>query len=605
MPPRRSSPLLPAWLLACLLALAPAWAAALENRLHGHASPYLALHGDDPVAWQEWNAETLARARRENKLLFVSVGYFSCHWCHVMQRESYRDPAIAALLNRHFIPVKVDRELNGALDAALIEFAERFNGVAGWPLNVFVTPEGYPAYAVLYLPPGDFKAQLDRLAAVWSKRGEAFARTAREAGAAAAGPAPEESATTPADLEQAFLRAAWREADTLQGGFGRVSKFPMPSHLTALLELYRRDRDPRLGEFLRLTLDRMAGLGLRDHVHGGFFRYTVDPDWHTPHFEKMLYDNAQLVLVYHRAAALFGRADYRQVARQTLDFMLESLRVPGGGFRTAISALDRRGREGGAYLWTAEALRARLTKAEFDLASRIWALDQPAPFELGYLPMQKREATAAERGRQRAILARLKQAGRMRDAVPDDKVNAGLNGLALSAFSIAGRGVPRFEAAARDLRGYVERELFTGGRLLKTRVGGRVFAEAELEDYVFLAAGLRDYAGAHADAGADVRARDLVRQAWQRFHTGAGWRREERPLLATVRPEPAFPDGALPSASARLIALSSAMLAERRQAGLAPWIAEARAMALASTRAAPFDFPGLLAIQNHRGANLD
>ncbi|MDD4882773.1 MAG: DUF255 domain-containing protein, partial [Gallionellaceae bacterium] len=359
--------LIAGWLLASLAA--PAWPAGLSNQLRGHASPYLALHGGDPVAWQEWNAETLARAQREHKLLFVSVGYFSCHWCHVMQRESYRDPAIATLLNRYFIPVKVDRELNGALDAALIGFAHRMIGVAGWPLNVLVTPEGYPGYVVLYQPPAEFRAMLKRLAAVWQRDGEAFSRAAREAGEAPAGVPPQAPVTAGAlsELEQAFLQAAWREADTLQGGFNRVSKFPMPTHLGVLLALYRRDGDPRLGEFLHLTLDRMASQGLHDHVNGGFFRYTVDPDWATPHFEKMLYDNAQLALLYHRAAEVFGRPDYRAVAHTTLGFLLDALQAPEGGFQTATSALDRQGREGGAYLWSAEALRKQLTGAEFEL----------------------------------------------------------------------------------------------------------------------------------------------------------------------------------------------------------------------------------------------
>ena len=580
------------WLLASLAQ--PAWAAALANQLRNHASPYLALHGGDPVAWQEWNAETLARAKREHKLLFVSVGYFSCHWCHVMQRESYRDPAIAALLNRYFIPVKVDRELNGALDAALIEFAQRMIGVAGWPLNVFVTPEGYPGYAILYQPPGEFRAVLKRMAAVWARDGAAFSQAARAAGVAPAGLPARAPVTAGAlsELEQAFLQAAWREADTLQGGFNRVSKFPMPTHLSVLLALYRRDGDPRLGEFLRLTLDRMVSQGLRDHVNGGFFRYTVDPDWATPHFEKMLYDNAQLALLYHRAAEVFGRPDYRAVAHTTLGFMLDALRTPEGSFQTAASALDRQGREGGAYLWPAEALRARLTQAEFDLAGRIWGLDAPPPFELGYLPMAKRAPTAEERERLRLILAKLRQADRLSEVPRDGKVNAALNGLALSALSVAGQGVPRFEAAARALRAYLGSRFFQAGRLVKTRVGERVFAGAELDDHVFLAAGLHDYARVYRDAAADAQARDLVRQAWRRFFSAAGWQREERTLLATLRPQAALSDEAMPSASARLIALTEALAASGLGRELAGPLGQARAMALPVMQSAPFDYPG-------------
>lgn len=585
--------------LALLLGQGVAMSAPLKNILAGHASPYLALHGQDPVAWQEWNAETIARAKRENKLLFVSVGYFSCHWCHVMQQESYRDPAIAKLLNEHFIPVKVDRELNGALDAGLIEFSEAIKGVAGWPLNAFVTPEGYPAYAVLYEPPAEFKRLLTRMAETWRTQGKAFRQAALEAGSAKRAP-PAKAPVTPAAVQQAhraFMESIWQHADTLQGGFNRVSKFPMAAHLDYLLETYARERDPRLGEFLRLTLDQMARLGLRDHVNGGFFRYTVDPDWSTPHFEKMLYDNAQLARLYARAAAVFKRPDYLGVAHETLDFMLADLRAPGGGFYTALSALDRQGREGGGYLWRTDELRQRLTPAEFALASRVWGLDQPAPFDLGYLPMEKKPPAPAERAALQALLAKLKASGRKGQApkfqVPiDTKINAGLNGLVLSALSEAGQGVPRFAQAARKLSDYLAQQLVSQGRLLKTRSGNRVFAEAELEDYAFAVSGLADYGRLFKDPAAETLARNLTHQAWQRFFTPTGWRREERPLLATLRPEPALLDGALPSASARLMDVTQSWVNAGKETGLSPSLHQAKAMLLPVMEKQPFDYPG-------------
>jgi hypothetical protein len=566
-------------------------AAPLKNILAGHASLYLALHGQDPVAWQEWNAATLARAKRENKLLFVSVGYFSCHWCHVMQQESYRDPAIARLLNEHFIPVKVDRELNGALDAGLIEFSEAIKGVAGWPLNAFVTPEGYPAYAVLYEPPAEFRQLLTRMAETWRTQGKAFRQAAMEAGSAPRAPPAKAPATAAAvqQAHEAFMQAVWHNADTLQGGFNRVSKFPMASHLEYLLEVYARERDPRLGEFLRLTLDQMQHLGLRDHVNGGFFRYTVDPDWTTPHFEKMLYDNAQLARLYARAAAVFKRPDYLRVAHGTLDFMLADLQAPGGGFYTALSALDNKGREGGGYLWTADELRQRLSVAEFDLVTRTWGLEAAAPFDLGYLPMEKARPAAGERPVLASALASLRQAGRNRQVPVDTKINAGLNGLALSALAEAGRGVPRFEQAARRLKEFLAARMFQQGRLLKTRAGKRVFADAELDDYAFAAAGLADYARVFKDPAAEVLARDLVVQAWKRFFSPEGWRREEQPLLATLRPEPALADGALPSPAARLMTVTRSLAQDH------PGLARARAMLPPALERAPFDHPGGLA----------
>ncbi len=229
-----------------LILLLPAVAAAADNLLANHPSPYLALHGHDPVAWQEWNADTVARARRENKLLFVSVGYFACHWCHVMQRESYTNPQIAALLNRDFIPVKVDRELNSGLDDALQNFSAQLNGVAGWPLNAFVTPEGYPAFVVLYAPPDDFRTLLTHLAGRWTADPAGIRRLARQA----APPPAMRPTRMPLTAErsarawQRFVTGIWQEADTLHGGFGQVSKFPMAPQLHACWSGRRSKRTP-------------------------------------------------------------------------------------------------------------------------------------------------------------------------------------------------------------------------------------------------------------------------------------------------------------------------------------------------------------------------
>lgn len=582
--------------LLLMLALSAEAAARLSNRLAGHPAPYLALHGQDPVAWQEWNAETVARAKRENKLLFVSVGYFSCHWCHVMQRESYRNAAIAARLNRDFIPVKVDRELNGALDAALLEFAERLLGAAGWPLNVFVTPEGYPVQAVLYLPPDEFRSEIDKVAATWSTHADEMRRAAQAAQQAPARP----SAPTPtgplsaealAQQRAAFRQDALRHADTLQGGFGRVSKFPMVAQLRQLLEEHGLQPDARLAEFLVLTLDQMVTQGLRDQVNGGFFRYTIDPDWRTPHFEKMLYDQAQLAQLYQRAGALLRRPDYTAIAHDTLDFILTGMSAPGGGYVTSLSALDARGREGAAYLWDVGELRRVLNPPELALVRQLWRLDAARPFADGYLPMSSRRLTSDEQRRLSGIHGKLRALGRLRGVPRDIKMSTALNGLALSAFSLAGRGVPRFERAARQLAAYVERELQVSGKLLKGRAAGRRFTEAELDDYAYAVAGLADFAELTGDVPAATLARRLAGHAWRRFHSAEGWRREERPLLATLRPVAALSDDAMPSASATLIG-ASIRLADTSLSGQA---AQALAAALPALRRDPFDHASGLA----------
>ena len=578
-------------LLLALLCVLPtlSWSAPLQNQLRDHPAPYLALHGRDPVAWQEWNAETVARARSENKLLFVSVGYFACHWCHVMQRESYADPAIAALLNRDFIPVKVDRELNGALDASLIEFSERLNGSAGWPLNVFVTPEGYPVHAVLYEPPEALKTVLEKVANAWRTRAHEMRRIAKDAAPIASQPGMGKNVTADVARRQAklFQDAAWSLADPLQGGFGRTSKFPMAAQLNLLLDLQAESPKPVWHEFLVTTLDQMVSAGLSDQVNGGFFRYTVDPDWHTPHFEKMLYANAQLALLYHKAAKVLARPDYRVSAEAALDFILQSLAAPGGGYMTSTSALDAQGREGGAYLWEPAELKRRLSAPEYALVRRVWGLDQPSGFDLGYLPMLKVKLTPAEQKRYLVILAKLKAVGRMQTVPRDDKISAGLNGLALSALSVAGKDVPRFERAARKLAEFIPRKLMQGDQLIRARTKTRIFPEGEIDDYAYVSVGLLDYAQTNSDAGSRSLAQGLMQKAWRRYHAQTGWRREFQPLLATMRPETALADDAVPSPSHLLIDVAL-RLGDQTLKGQAE---QALAMALPEMEKAPFDHP--------------
>ncbi len=546
-------------ILALTLLVHPAaGAAALTNRLANHPSPYLALHGHDPVAWQEWNAETLARARRENKLLFVSVGYFACHWCHVMQRESYRNPQIAALLNRDFIPVKVDRELNAGLDDGLQTFAAGLNGVAGWPLNAFVTPEGYPAYVVLYAPPDDLRKLLTQLSARWDTDKAGIRRLARQAASPPAS-LPARSPLNAARAEHAwqqFMTDAWQEADTLRGGFGQVSKFPMAPQLHALLARQSRQPDARLAEFLALTLDQMAARGLRDHIGGGFFRYTTDPSWETPHFEKMLYDNAHLAVLYLQAAAVLQQPQYREIARSTLDFMQDTLRDPGGGFYSSTSAVDEAGREGATYLWEPDELKRRLPPDIYAAVRRVWRLDAARSFPEGYLPAEFNSPTAGERQLLNEAAALLRPVRRTRSLPKDTKINAGLNGLALSAFSQAIALDPAYRKPADRLQQFLLTRLIRDGRLMKALAQGKVLPQAELEDYAYVVQGLLDHADATGSQSSRESAGKLAQVAWKSFWSERGWKHEAHPLLATLQPEPALADGALYSPSEVLILAS-------------------------------------------------
>ena len=545
-------------LVLFLLLPAQASAAPLVNRLADHPSPYLALHGHDPVAWQEWNAATIARARQENKLLFVSVGYFACHWCHVMQRESYKNPQIAALLNRDFIPVKVDRELNTGLDDALQTFSARLQGAAGWPLNAFVTPEGYPAFTVLYAPPDAFRTLLTQLSARW-KSDRAGIRRLASLAAPPPGQRPADAPLTAVRSEQAwerFMTGVWQEADSLHGGFGQVSKFPMAPQLSALLDRQAQQPDARLGEFLRLTFDQMAARGMRDHIGGGFFRYTVDPDWDTPHFEKMLYDNAQLAVLYLRAATVLEQPRYREIARSTLGFMQDELRGARGGFYSSTSAVDATGREGATYLWTPDELKRRLPSAVYAAAHRVWRLDAPRSFDAGYLPAEYVPPTADERSLLAEAAHILYPVRRMRSLPKDDKLNAGLNGLALSAFSQASRLDPGYRREADRLQHFLLTRLVRDGRLVKAMAHGQVLPDAELEDYAYVVQGLLDHADATGNAQSRERARQLAHTAWRLFWHAEGWKREAQPLLATLQAEPVLDDGALYSPSDVLILAS-------------------------------------------------
>lgn len=543
--------------VAAFALLASPACGALINRLTVHPSPYLALHGGDPVAWQTWDAETVARARRENKLLYVSVGYFACHWCHVMQRESYRNPRIAALLNRDFIPVKVDRELNSGLDEALQQFSGRLNGVAGWPLNAFVTPDGYPVFVMLYAPPDEFQNTLRRLVARWRTDADTIRQLARQA---APPPTPPEI-TQPTAARQIqnwenFMRGVWQEADLLHGGFGQVGKFPMAPQLDALLDRQRARPDPKLAEFLKLTFDQMAARGLRDHIGGGFFRYTVDPGWETPHFEKMLYDNAHLAMLYLRAAETLQQPYYQTVARGALDFMRDVLGGPDGGLYASTSAVDAAGREGATYLWEPAVLQRVLPPDVWAATRRVWQLDAPRHFENGYLPAEYRVPTPDERRLLDEAARVLRPLRKARSLPVDDKRNAGLNGLALSAFSRAAGLDPGYRHTADRIQAFLLKRMMRGDSLVKAVARDKALPDAELEDYAYTVAGLLDHAEATGSRASREAAVRLARSAWRLFWSERGWRHEARPLLATIAPEPALQDGALYSPSDVLIRAS-------------------------------------------------
>jgi len=554
------------------MASLPISAAGLSNQLKNHSSPYLALHGSDPVAWQDWKPEAVKTARRENKLVFVSIGYFSCHWCHVMQRESYKNPEIAEYLNKHFVSVKVDRELEPALDARLIAFAEKTQGVSGWPLNVFLTPDGYPLYAVMYMPPAEFKGVLTRLQQLWQQDAEGLKRVARTAAGGGSGPgAPELSSTTVKTYVDKVIETGLKLGDPFNGGFGEQSKFPSVPQLDFLLQQYQRQPDPRLKTLLTRTLDNMMHYGLYDHLGGGFFRYTVDPGWRTPHFEKMLYDNALLARLYLRAGRLWDREDYTKVARQTLDFMTQVLRRPEGGFVAALSALDGNNVEGGYYLWRVEELKQRLTADELRVYLPLRGMTDAPAFEDGHLPIANKtvaevaKATGLSTESVAALLnssdRKLLKARGARTLPADSKLLAGWNGLALSAYAEAARlhAGTGYDTIARGVRDYVVKQLWDGQQLHRSVVAGRPVGQASLEDYAQFSRGLLDFALFSGQAEDFKTARLVVNTGWQRFYGSTGWRLSETSLMQPEAGQDAILDGPMPSPSGSFIATTLAL----------------------------------------------
>jgi len=574
--------------LLLLLAFAMPAAADTRSPLADSISPYLRLHADDPVHWREWSPGLLEEARRSNLPLLISSGYYACHWCHVMQEESFKDAGIAERLNRDFIPVKIDRELHTALDHYLLEFLRATRGIAGWPLNVVLLPSGDAVGGVVYAPRDDFARFLDGISGHMRRDGESLAALAREARLELterlrAGEEPL-SATRAARLPQTLWAAMERDADLLGGGFGDQSKFPRAPELEALLLAREQGRAPEwTDEFLAVTLDEMARAGLRDVLGGGFFRYSETPDWGRPHFEIMLEDQAQLARVYLLAARQFGREDWAGVGRGTLHFVLREMALDApDAFASGLSAIDQDGREGGVYLWTPEQVEEALAGHSSPGLVRAWfGLDGALQFDYGYLPLEtgRLDALAArfevtleaasalvEEGR-RALMDHREARGLPRD----EKQLTGLHGLLLSAFAQAvddpelapvGAALDaRLQAVAKDPENL--------SQLLD--LPGDVGGAAELADYAYLAQGMHDWAAA-TGVGPDAVVAGLLEAAWFRFSDADGWRAlAEQPLPGMVA-QRFHPTVHRPSPTTLILALSreyadqSAVLTERLEA---------------------------------------
>jgi uncharacterized protein YyaL (SSP411 family) len=468
------------------------------NRLAGATSPYLLQHASNPVDWHEWGDDAFERARAEDKPLLVSVGYSSCHWCHVMAHESFESSTTAALMNELFVNVKVDREERPDVDAVTMEATVGMTGSGGWPTTVFMTPEGRPFYAGTYFPPEprhgmpSFGDVLRAVAQAWRERRDEIEGQASRIDDAIRGvaKAPVSSEPLTSSLLEDSVRGIQRTFDPTFGGFGGAPKFPAPSVIELLL---RRGDDDSLA-MATATLDAMAAGGMYDVVGGGFHRYSVDERWLVPHFEKMLYDNALLASAYLHAWVVTGRRRYREVVEETLEYVLRELALPDGGLASAQDA-DTEGIEGLTYTWTPE------EAAEVGLVTELLE-----PFEHGrHVVRGELEPTL----RARVLAERAKRPQPFRD----DKTLASWNGLALAALAEAGYRLERGDwlDAARGVGEHLLGTLSGGdGRLFRSARAGGVSGPGYLDDYANAAHGLLELHTATGDLRWLLEARRLA-----------------------------------------------------------------------------------------------
>ena len=468
----------------------------MANRLAGETSPYLLEHADNPVDWYPWGPEALERARREDRPILLSIGYSACHWCHVMARESFEDPEIAALMNRHFVCIKVDREERPDLDQVYMRAVQAMTGAGGWPMTMFLLPDGTPFFGGTYFPPDErhglpsFRRVLIAVAEAYALRRGEVRSSASRVGAFLRQPGlPQvEEGIRPELLENAFEEIA-RGYDPEHGGFGGAPKFPQPMVLDFLLRTHRRTGAALALEMVSATLTAMASGGIHDQLGGGFHRYAVDARWLVPHFEKMLYDNGLLPRIYLEAWQVTGNPAFRQVAEDGLDFVLRELALPEGGFASSLDA-DSEGEEGRFYLWTPAQLSEALGPKDATEVARAFDVTEDGNFEgrniLHAVAPEAREVMRKVRTRFLAVRNQRVRPHR------DDKALAGWNGLLLRALAEAARVLERedyLDSAIACARFMLSR-MRTGDRMRRSFKDGRALSTGFLEDQAAVADGL-------------------------------------------------------------------------------------------------------------------
>ena len=515
----------------------------MPNRLIHESSPYLLQHANNPVDWYPWGSEARERAVREDKPILLSVGYSACHWCHVMERESFEDPGIAALMNEHFVSIKVDREERADIDSIYMGAVQAMTGQGGWPMSVFLLPDLRPFFGGTYFPPDDkwgrpgFKNVLLRLAEVYQTRQDDLHTNAESITANL----QQMGVVTPAEgeLKTEWIDQAAQELkdrfDSTWGGFGNAPKFPPSMALMLLLRKWKRSPDQELLKIVEITLQRMALGGMYDQLGGGFHRYSVDAYWLIPHFEKMLYDNGLLARVYLEAYQATGSAFYRSVVADTLDYVLREMTSPGGGFYSAQDA-DSEGEEGKFFVWRPEEIEEILGKEEADIFCRFYSVTEEGNFEgkTSALFIQKPPRVFAEesgiteeklfevlqRGRAKLFAEREK---RVKPGL-DDKILTSWNGLMIGSMALAGRILehPPYVEEAGKAADFILNNMRDERGLQRSHREGVSKFNAYLDDYAFLILGLVDLYEASFEPRWIRAASDLAREMISRYWDDEG-----------------------------------------------------------------------------------
>jgi len=535
------------------------------NRLILEDSPYLLQHAHNPVDWFPWGQEAFAKAQRENKPIFLSIGYSTCHWCHVMEKESFENERIAEFLNEFFVPIKVDRELHPGVDANYMTAVRLLTGGGGWPMSSFLTPQGKTFYAGTYFTPERFQELLLRVHDLWLDETEALMQQAERVAEAVstANSNRQQAERLRQDVVQQAVQTLLENYDELEGGFSDAPKFPNETYLFLLLNEAERNPSPKLLEALEFTLLSMAYGGIYDQLGGGFHRYATDPAWQVPHFEKMLYNQAHLSRIYTQAWVLTGNPELKQVATETLDFVLRAMSAPEGGFYSAYDA-DSEGEEGVFYTWTPAQIRALLNESDADFILDFYSMSEFGNFEGANILHRTQSLSDYAKGHKKDFselqqrLLRLKLKLRQQRALRppplrDDKKVTAWNGMMISAFAYAGDVFERSDYLKAAIKAADHVWAFNRneqGQLQRSNLHGRASVAATQNDYAYLAEAALQLYDSTADQQWLNKARELtdtmLSQFWDAENGGLFLSLEDGLSQAMGRHKDRY-DGAIPS----------------------------------------------------------